>query len=77
MFFLFLCIVLDMDYREYEEMPLEQLTVIREHALDRVNRVTEAMKVQVRAEHLKGVPVKKIARKANVSRPTVYAWLAE
>ena len=66
-----------MDYREYENMPLEQLTVIREHALDRVNKVTEAMKIQIKAEHQTGVPIKKLARKANVTRNTVYAWLAE
>jgi hypothetical protein len=69
--------VLYVDYTEYETMPLEQLTAIREHALDRVHKVTEAMKLQAKVEHQNGVPVKKIARKANVSRPTVYAWLAE
>ena len=77
MFFYFLCIVLDMDYTEYELMPLAQLAAIREHALDRVNTVTEAMKIQAKAEHLEGVPVKDIARKAYVSRQTVYTWLAE
>ena len=72
-----MCIVLRMDYREYEDMPLEQLTVIREHALDRLQKVTEALKIVVRAEHLQGVPIKKLARKANVTRNTVYAWLSE
>jgi DNA invertase Pin-like site-specific DNA recombinase len=69
--------VLDMDYTEYETMPLEQLAAIREHALDRVNTVTEAMKIRAKAEHVDGVPVKTIARKAYVSRQTVYTWLAE
>jgi DNA invertase Pin-like site-specific DNA recombinase len=66
-----------MDYRDYEYMALDQLAVIRDDVLNRLQLVTEAMRLRVLAEHQNGVPVNKIARKAGVTRNTVYAWLKQ
>jgi len=66
-----------MDYYDYETMPLEQLADIRDHALNRVQIVTEALKKAVREEQQKGTSIKKIARQSGVTRATIYAWLSE
>tara|TARA_R110002096_G_C14095728_1_gene678246 strand:- start:22 stop:222 length:201 start_codon:yes stop_codon:yes gene_type:complete len=66
-----------MDYYDYENMPLEQLADIRDHALNRVQIVTEALKKAVREEQRKGTGIKKIARQSGVTRATIYAWLSE
>jgi DNA invertase Pin-like site-specific DNA recombinase len=69
--------VLVMDYRDYEYMSLDQLAVIRDDVLNRLQLVTEAMRIRVVAEHQNGVPVNKIARKTGLTRATVYAWLKQ
>ena len=66
-----------MDYHDYENMPLEQLADIRDHALNLVQIVTDALKKAVREEYKKGTDIKKIARKSGVTRATIYAWLSE
>ena len=66
-----------MDYYDYETMPLEQLADIRDHALNRVQIVTGALKNAVREEQQKGTSIKKIARQSGVTRATIYAWLSE
>ena len=65
-----------MDYQDYDGMDAEQLATIREYALNRVHMVTEALKQAVKDEHNQGTDIKKIARKAGVTRRTIYAWLA-
>jgi hypothetical protein len=66
-----------MDYRDYEMMSVEQLATIREDVLTRLSIVTGALKKTVKDEHTKGTDIKKISKKAGVTRRTVYAWLAE
>jgi transposase-like protein len=55
----------------------EQLATIRDYGLERLHKVTEALKTQVRAEHANGVPIKRLARTAGVTRRTIYAWIGE
>lgn len=64
-----------MDFDAYDDMPVEQLATIREYGLERLQRVTEAMKQRVRADYANGVSVKRLARQAHVSRKTITAWV--
>ncbi len=56
-------------------MTVAQLATIREYGLERVQRVTEALKQQVRADHADGVSVTRLARTANVSPATIGNWI--
>jgi hypothetical protein len=64
-------------HHNYDDMTVEQLATIREYGLERVHTVTESLKTAVKREHGLGVNIKKLSRQAGVSRPTIYAWLAE
>jgi hypothetical protein len=64
-----------MDFDQYDSMPVEQLATIREYGLERLQRVTEALKERVRADYASGVSVKRLARLANVSRGTIASWV--
>jgi hypothetical protein len=66
-----------MDYRDYDNMSVELLAPIRADALHRVNIVTQSLKKAVRDEYATGTDIKKLSRKAGVTRRTIYAWLAE
>ncbi len=65
------------EHHAYDDMTVEQLAVIRDYGLERVHTVTEVMKKQVRESHTRGVNIKKLARQAGVTRPTIYKWLSE
>jgi hypothetical protein len=65
------------EHHAYDDMSVEQLAVIRDYGLERVHTVTEVMKKQVRESHTRGVNIKKLARQAGVTRPTIYKWLSE
>jgi DNA-binding transcriptional ArsR family regulator len=47
----------------------------RDLLLERLAIETDLLAEKVREEYAKGEPIKKLARRAGVSRPTVYAWL--
>jgi hypothetical protein len=64
-----------MDFDTYDSMPVEQLATIREYGLERLQRVTDALKEQVRADYASGVSVKRLARLAKVSRGTIRSWV--
>ena len=64
-----------MDFRNYDDMTLEQLATIREYGLERLQHVTDALKERVRADYAAGVSVKRLARTANVSRGTIATWV--
>ncbi len=64
-------------HHAYDDMSVEQLASIREYGLERVHVVTEVLKRQVKESHSRGVNIKKLARQAGVTRPTIYSWLAE
>jgi transposase-like protein len=65
------------DYKNYDEMALQQLADLRAWQLERLERVSQALKARVRAEYTPGDNIKALAKKLGVMRSTVYAWLAE
>ncbi len=67
--------IISMDFDTYDSMTVEQLATIREYGLERLQRVTEALKEQVRSDYADGVSVKRLARVANVSRATIATWV--
>jgi transposase-like protein len=62
---------------DYEEMSMSQLADLRAWQLERLERVSQALRARVRAEHTEGDNIKQLAKKLGVTRATVYAWLAE
>ena len=62
---------------DYEEMSITQLADLRAWQLERLERVSQALRARVRAEHQEGDNIKQLAKKLGVTRATVYAWLAE
>lgn len=62
---------------DYEGMSLGQLADLRAWQLERLERVSQALRARVRAEHQQGDNIKQLAKKLGVTRATVYAWLAE
>jgi transposase-like protein len=67
--------MVDMDFHNYDEMSVEQLATIRDYGLERLQKVTEAMKTRIREEYAQGVSVKRLARSAGVTRRTIYLWV--
>jgi transposase-like protein len=67
--------MIDMDFHNYDEMSVEQLATIRDYGLERLQKVTEAMKTRIRDEYQQGVSVKRLARSAGVTRRTIYLWV--
>jgi DNA-binding phage protein len=65
------------EHHTYDDMTVEQLAHIRDYGLERVYVVTAVLKKQVKASHERGVNIKKLARQAGVTRPTIYKWLSE
>jgi hypothetical protein len=64
------------DFRNYDDLTLEQLGDLRAWQLERLERVSEALRARVRAEHTPGDNIKRLAKKLGVTRATVYAWLS-
>jgi transposase-like protein len=62
---------------DYEEMSLTQLADLRAWQMERLERVSQALRARVRAEHKPGDNIQKLAKKLGVMRSTIYAWLAE
>jgi transposase-like protein len=62
---------------DLEELNLSQLADLREWQLERLEKVTTALKRRVQAEYAEGANVKALAKKAGVTRRTVYAWLQQ
>jgi hypothetical protein len=62
---------------EYDNMSIGQLADLRAWQLERLERVSQALRARVRAEHTEGDNIKQLAKKLGVTRATVYAWLAE
>jgi DNA-binding phage protein len=63
------------DQIDYSEMALDQLGDIRDYALLKLERVSEALRARVRDEYAAGVEVSVLAKKAGVSRNTINQWL--
>ena len=67
---------MSMDYfGKYEELSLDQLADLRVWQLERLERVTEALKARVKAEHTQGDNIRHLAKKLGVTRATVYSWV--
>jgi hypothetical protein len=47
----------------------------RELLLERLTLETNLLAEKVREEYAKGEPIKKLARRARVTRQTIYSWL--
>lgn len=62
---------------DLQEHSLEQLADLRVWQLERVEKVTAALRSRVREQYLQGVTIKALAKKAGVTRRTIYAWLSE
>jgi hypothetical protein len=62
---------------DLEELSLGQLADLREWQLERLEKVTTALRSRVQAEYSEGVSVKALSKKAGVTRRTVYAWLQQ
>ena len=59
------------------DQTLEQLADLRAWQLARVEKVTAELRSRVREQYLQGVSIKTLAKKAGVTRRTIYAWLSE
>jgi hypothetical protein len=65
------------DFKNYDDLTLGQLGDLRAWQLERLERVSQALRARVRAEHTQGDNIKALAKKLGVTRATVYAWLSE
>ena len=65
------------DFHAYDTMTIEQLSEVRHDGLKRIDTITKVMRDHVRQEHSEGTPILKLAKRAGVTRPTIYAWLSE
>ena len=65
------------DFRNYDDLTLGQLGDLRAWQLERLERVSQALRARVRSEYTEGDNIKALAKKLGVTRATVYAWLSE
>ena len=73
-----MCTMVSMeDFKAYEEMSIGQLADLRAWQLERLERVSQALRARVRAEYKEGDNIKALAKKLGVTRATIYAWLSE
>jgi transposase-like protein len=62
---------------DLQDMTLQQLADLREWQLERLGKVTNSLRERVREEYESGTNIKQLAKKAGVTRRTIYAWLGE
>jgi hypothetical protein len=62
---------------DLKEQSLEQLADLRAFQLERVEKVTAELRSRVREQYRQGTKINTLAKKAGVTRRTVYAWLSE
>ena len=62
---------------DLEELNLSQLADLREWQLERLEKVTHSLRQCVKEEYGAGMNIKALAKKAGVTRRTIYAWLGE
>ena len=65
------------DSYDIEEMTTQQLADLRAWQLQRLEVLTEAIKRRVQDEYQQNDNIMSIAKKAGVTRRTVYAWVKE
>jgi len=61
---------------EIDEVTLDVAADQRLWQLERLEKQTQRLAELVREEHAKGVSVQTLARRAKVTRATIYSWLA-
>ncbi len=54
---------------------LEIVAERRQWRLDQLEQTTELLAIMVREAYAEGMEVSELARKAGVSRPTIYRWI--
>ena len=63
----------------YDDRPAVEYTETlgdkRRWLLERAEQIEQQLIEKVREDYAKGVPIKRIAQKAQVSRPTIYRWI--
>jgi transposase len=62
---------------DLDSLKLDQLADLREWQLERLEKVTRELRKRVQSEYAQGVNIKALAKKAGVTRRTVYAWLEQ
>lgn len=62
---------------EFDGLPIEQLADMRHWQLKRLELITRALKQSVIEQAANGTPISSLAKRSGVTRPTLYAWLAE
>lgn len=62
---------------DLKDQTLEQLADLRVWQLARVEKVTAELRERVREAYLAGGNIKTLAKKAGVTRRTIYSWLSE
>jgi hypothetical protein len=62
---------------DLDSMSLQQLADLREWQLERLEKVTTALRGRVQTEHEDTANIKALAKKAGVTRRTIYAWLGQ
>jgi transposase-like protein len=62
---------------ELERLPLNQLADLREWQLERLEKVTRELRKRVQEEYAEGANIKALAKKAGVTRRTIYSWLEQ
>ena len=62
---------------DLQDMTLPQLADLREWQLERLAKVTDSLRERVQEDYEAGTNIKQLAKKAGVTRRTIYAWLGE
>lgn len=62
-------------YADIDELTLDVAADQRQWQLENLERKTRQLIELVRAEYEKGEPIQKLAKRAKVTRATIYAWL--
>jgi hypothetical protein len=60
---------------DLQNLPIDQLADLREWQLERLERVTRELRSRVQTEYGQGTDIKALAKKAGVTRRTIYKWL--
>ena len=62
---------------DLDSMSLQQLADLREWQLERLEKVTTALRSRVQTEYEDTANIEALAKKAGVTRRTIYAWLGQ
>lgn len=60
---------------DLEALGLDQLADLRDWQLERLERVTGELRRRVHSRHQEGANIQALAKKAGVTRATIYKWI--